>query len=75
MIDDILTRIFGNQLVVFVLVIFLMLAFAEIGFRLGLRLHEANDVARKGQIGGIQAAVLGLLGLARVGLRPAVGGL
>jgi hypothetical protein len=63
MIDDILTRIFGNQLVVFVLVIFLMLAFAEIGFRLGLRLHEANDVARKGQIGGIQAAVLGLLGL------------
>ena len=63
MVDDILTRIFGNELVVSVLVIFLMLAFAEIGFRLGLRLHVANDVARKGQIGGIQAAVLGLLGL------------
>src|SRR5258705_3843054 len=40
-----------------------MLAFAETGFRLGLRLHTAKDGARKGQIGGIQGAVLGLLGL------------
>jgi hypothetical protein len=40
-----------------------MLAFAEVGFRIGLRLHTAKDTARRGQIGGIQGAVLGLLGL------------
>ena len=63
MINDVLERIFGNQLAVFLIIIAIMLAFAEIGYRLGLRLHVANDVARKGQIGGIQGAVLGLLGL------------
>lgn len=63
MIDNILAKIFANELLVFLFVISLMLAFAEIGFRLGLRLHTTNDAARKGQIGGIQGAVLGLLGL------------
>jgi hypothetical protein len=63
MIDDMLGRLFGNQLAVFLIVIAVMLAFAEIGYRLGLRLHATNDVARKGQIGGVQGAVLGLLGL------------
>lgn len=63
MINDILARIFSNQLTVFFVVIAIMLAFAEIGYRLGLRLHATNDVARKGQIGGVQGAVLGLLGL------------
>jgi len=63
MINDILARIFGSQLAVFLVVLALMLAFAEIGYRLGLHLHETKDTARKGQIGGIQGAVLGLLGL------------
>ena len=63
MINDILTRIFGTQLAVFIVVLVAMLAFAEIGYRLGLRLHATNDVARKGQIGGVTGAVLGLLGL------------
>jgi hypothetical protein len=63
MIDDILTRVFANQWAVFLVVIALMLAFAEAGFRLGLRLYVSKDEARKGQIGGIQGAVLGLLGL------------
>ena len=63
MINNLIVRIFGNELAVFLLIIVLMLAFAEIGFRLGLRLHATNDAARKGQIGGIQGAVLGLLGL------------
>jgi hypothetical protein len=63
MIDAILTRLFANELLVFVLLIAVMLAFAEIGFRLGLRLHVAHDDARKEQISGIQGAVLGLLGL------------
>jgi hypothetical protein len=40
-----------------------MLAFSEIGFRIGLRLYATKDAARKGQIGGIQGAVPGLLGL------------
>ena len=63
MINDTLTRIFASELAVFVLVMVLMLAFAEVGFRLGLALHTAKDAARKVQIGGIQGAVLGLLGL------------
>ena len=63
MINDVLARIFGNQLAVFLIIIAIMLAFAEIGYRLGLRLHLTNDIARKGQIGGVQGAVLGLLGL------------
>jgi len=61
--DDVLGRIFAQQWVVFLLTAALLLALAEAGFRLGLRLHAANDEARKGQIGGIQGAVLGLLGL------------
>src|SRR5262245_17809846 len=36
---------------------------AEIGFRVGLRLHRAKDEPRRSQIGGVQGAVLGLLGL------------
>ncbi len=63
MIDNILARIFGSEVAVFLIVMALMLAFAELGFRLGWRLHTTKDMARKGQIGGIQGAVLGLLGL------------
>lgn len=63
MIDNILAKFFANELLVFLLVLSLMLAFSEIGFRIGLRLYATKDAARKGQIGGIQGAVLGLLGL------------
>ena len=63
MIDNILARVFANELLVFILVICLMFAFSETGFRLGLGLHKTKDAARKGQIGGIQGAVLTLLGL------------
>lgn len=41
----------------------LLLAFAEVGCRLGKRAHLTLDDARKATIGGIQGAVLGLLGL------------
>ena len=41
----------------------MLLATTEVGFRFGLRLHAAKDEARKEQIGGIHAAVLGMLGL------------
>jgi hypothetical protein len=41
----------------------LLLLAAEAGFRLGLRLFVAKDVARREQIAGIEGAVLGMLGL------------
>lgn len=63
MIEDIFGRIFSNQWVVLLVTAALLLTLAEAGFRLGLRLHTAKDEARKGQIGGIQGAALGLLGL------------
>jgi len=63
MIDDFLAQVFTNQWRVFVIVALLLLAAAEVGFRVGLRLFRAKDSARKEQIGGIQGAMLGLLAL------------
>jgi hypothetical protein len=63
MLDRILSSIFTNQWVVIVIVSTLLLGLAEVGFRFGLRLYRANDQPRKGQIGGIQGAVLGMLAL------------
>ncbi len=63
MINNFLARIFEQEWLVFLLLVAVMLAFAELGFRLGLPLHTAKDEARKGQIGAVQGAVLGLLGL------------
>ena len=40
-----------------------MMAVAELGFRLGLRLHTTGDTARKAQISGIQTGTLSLIGL------------
>jgi len=61
--DEILASIFRNQWLVLIIVGLLLLALAEIGFRAGLRLFVRKDEPRKGQIGGIQGAVLGLLAL------------
>ena len=61
--DEILASIFRNQWLVLVIVGLLLLALAEVGFRAGLRLFVRKDEPRKGQIGGIQGAVLGLLAL------------
>ncbi len=63
MLDDHLSRIFTDQLTVLVVTAVLLLALAEAGFRLGVRLDDERDKARKIQIGGIQGAVLGMLGL------------
>jgi hypothetical protein len=41
----------------------LLVVSAELGYRFGLRLHRTQDEARKGQIGPIQGAILGLLAL------------
>ena len=56
-------RIFNDQWTVLVVITALLLAVAEIGYRDGLRLYKSKDEARRSQIGGVQGAVLGLLGL------------
>ena len=53
----------GNQWAFGVVVAVVLLALAEAGHRIGLTLYRRNDEARRSQIGGIQGAVLGLLGL------------
>jgi hypothetical protein len=63
MIDTLVSRVLANEWAVLILTAVLLLVIAEIGFRLGLRLHASKSEGRKKQIGGIQAAVLGLLGL------------
>ncbi len=45
------------------LVAVILLGAAELGLRIGFRRHAKRDEARKLQISGVQAAVLGLLGL------------
>jgi hypothetical protein len=54
---------FINQWGFALLVATVLLALAESGYRVGLRLFAAQDEARRSQIGGVQGAVLGLLGL------------
>jgi hypothetical protein len=61
--DELLNQIFISQWRVIFFVVALLLFCAEFGFRLGLRLHKTGDEARKNQIGSLQGAVLGLLGL------------
>jgi hypothetical protein len=53
----------GNQWAFGVFVAVILLSLAEVGHRIGLNLFRRKDDARRSQIGGIQGAVLGLLGL------------
>jgi hypothetical protein len=59
MIDSII----NNQWLLLFVVTVLLLGMAEVGHRVGLRLHRAKDEARRSLIGGVQGAVLGLLAL------------
>jgi hypothetical protein len=61
--EKLIETIFGDQWLVLLVVAALLLALAEAGFRVGLRLHATKDEPRRSQIGGVQGAVLGLLGL------------
>jgi hypothetical protein len=61
--EDVLSRVFGNLGVLAIAGTTLLLLLAEFGYRQGRRLFVAGDEARRSQIGGVQAAVLGLLGL------------
>lgn len=63
MLEELLSTIFTSQWMVLVFSLLLLMAATELGFRFALRVHRANDEARRAQVGGIQAAVLGLLAL------------
>lgn len=63
MIDEVLIRVFSNQFLVLVITSVLLLVSAELGYRLGLRLHRMQDEPRKGQISGVLGAMLGIVGL------------
>jgi hypothetical protein len=63
MIDNTFGQVFTSQWEVIAFVSVALLVSAEVGFLFGLRLHRAKDEAGKGQIGGTQGAILGLLGL------------
>jgi hypothetical protein len=61
--DAFVSHIFSSQWLVLVSTALLLLGGGEVGYRFGLRLFAGKDEARKCQIGGVQGATLGLLGL------------
>jgi hypothetical protein len=61
--DDLLSRVFDHQGTFAVFVTLLLLILPEVGYRVGLRLYAAGDEARKSQLGALQGALLGMLGL------------
>lgn len=63
MLEPILARIFANQWLVFIIVVLLLLLFAEAGYRLGCGATRRHPDAAKNHSGSVQGAVLGLLGL------------
>jgi hypothetical protein len=58
-----LDEILGNEWLVAIVVSLVLFGLAEAGYRTGRRLFAEQDTARRSQIGGVQGAVLGLLGL------------
>ncbi len=63
MLDELLAHVFATQWLVMLVVSLLLLVVTEVGFIFGRRLRGRDDEHRKGQIGGIQGAILGLLAL------------
>lgn len=63
MLESTLTYVFASQWRVLPVCLVLLVAVTELGYHFGLKLHRADDGARKGQIAGIQGAILGLLAL------------
>lgn len=54
---------FANHWTVFPSALLLLVGLAEAGFRSGCNLYRKKDTARKSLIGGVQGAMLGMLGL------------
>jgi len=63
MLESFLSALFPNQLCVFIGVGLILLAVAEIGYRMGNRIPPQEDTAFQNEISGYQSAVLGLLAL------------
>jgi hypothetical protein len=63
MLESTLSYVFASQWRVLPICLLLLVAATELSYRYGLHLHHSKDEARKGQIGGVQAAILGLLAL------------
>ena len=63
MISEMLARIFFNQWMVFFVTNSLFFLIAELGYRFGQAYHRRNPDVASGDSGGVQGAVLGLLGL------------
>lgn len=61
--DAIWDALFGKLWSVVLVVSLVVFGLAELGYRVGLPLFSRKDEARRSQIGGVQGAVLGLLGL------------
>ncbi len=55
--------LFANQWIFAGIVAVVLLSLSEVGYRIGLNLFAARDEARRSQIGGVQGAMLGLMGL------------
>ena len=72
MLETGLSYVFSSQWRVLPICLVLLVAVTELGYRFGLKLHQADDGVRKGQIAGIQGAILGLLALLLgLGVAPA----
>ena len=63
MLETGLSYVFSSQWRVLPICLVLLVVVTELGYRFGLKLHQADDGARKGQIAGIEGAILGLLAL------------
>jgi hypothetical protein len=63
MLDIALSHIFTSQWLVFFITLMVLAVAAELGCRFGLVMHGRQSAASIGQIGAIQAAILGLLAL------------
>ena len=63
MLESLLSTLFPNQLFVLFGVGMVLLAIAEIGYRMGIRIPSKEDVPLQNEISGYQSAVLGLLAL------------
>jgi hypothetical protein len=61
--ENLFAFLFGNEWAFAILVAAVLLGLSEAGFRIGLRLYQAHDEARRSQISAVQGAVLGLLAL------------
>jgi di/tricarboxylate transporter len=61
--DALIIKLFTSQWVVFLFVLSVLVAAAEIGFKSGLRFSYKSDEKSRSLLGSFQASVLGLLAL------------